>query len=525
MAEDRVHDRGPRRRSRVRRDSGDRLDGVGGGEAGDHRQQRRRGGGVVEGLAQAAGVLLPQSGQDPSKGVEDRFVPASGRWLQRQQGAAQRRAVELPEQLGDTLGRAGAVFRSTGPVDDVFHDDGVRNQVERELGDGAVPVVRQRLSQRDPFGSRDKIAALDPVAGAVADVAQGRRVVAGAAVGRGQDLERQLCGMARRRGRVRILDQSRHGSDRVATQLLPLAQVSFGDEPFFFLRAQQALERRRDLHHLGGGARLGIGVGAGRSEIGRHLPEQRQRGGGGLPVSAIDRGKRAQDDPFRQPIRQREHHVLRRRLPVERFRQEPAAEVRTQGAEKRRCGVERIRTGRPVSLGSGAALAFGDCRQIRCARVPGTGGGKLPNPHAHHRLPLRRRADRGQRLLERGRQLTRVGPVRPIAGGGEEVSPDGRVGVAFGRLIDNAFGQLQACQAQRDRRHAPLAGRGELLNDHRTGKVSDADYRELAFKCCARVMGADRVFPLEEESVLGRVQQLLELTDSDAGRLLVLATR
>jgi len=55
--------------------------------------------------------------------------------------------------------------------------------------------------------------------------------------------------------------------------------------------------------------------------------------------------------------------------------------------------------------------------------------------------------------------------------------------------------------------------------------LKDADYRELAFKCCARVMGADRVFPLEEESVLGRVQQLLELTDSDAGRLLVLATR
>jgi len=55
--------------------------------------------------------------------------------------------------------------------------------------------------------------------------------------------------------------------------------------------------------------------------------------------------------------------------------------------------------------------------------------------------------------------------------------------------------------------------------------LKDSEYRELAFRCCARVMGADRVFPLEEESVLGRVQQLLGLTDSDAGRLLVLATR
>ena len=55
--------------------------------------------------------------------------------------------------------------------------------------------------------------------------------------------------------------------------------------------------------------------------------------------------------------------------------------------------------------------------------------------------------------------------------------------------------------------------------------LKDADYRELAFKCCARVMGADRVFPLEEETVLGRVQQLLGLSDADAARLLVLATR
>ena len=38
-------------------------------------------------------------------------------------------------------------------------------------------------------------------------------------------------------------------------------------------------------------------------------------------------------------------------------------------------------------------------------------------------------------------------------------------------------------------------------------------------------MGADRTFPLQEESVLGRLQQLLGLSDADAGRLLVLATR
>jgi uncharacterized tellurite resistance protein B-like protein len=53
----------------------------------------------------------------------------------------------------------------------------------------------------------------------------------------------------------------------------------------------------------------------------------------------------------------------------------------------------------------------------------------------------------------------------------------------------------------------------------------DADYRELAFRCCARVMGADRLYPAQEESVLGRIQHLLGLSDSEAGRLLVLATR
>jgi uncharacterized membrane protein YebE (DUF533 family) len=55
--------------------------------------------------------------------------------------------------------------------------------------------------------------------------------------------------------------------------------------------------------------------------------------------------------------------------------------------------------------------------------------------------------------------------------------------------------------------------------------LKDRDYRELAFQCCARVMGADRSFPLEEESVLGRLQNLLGLSDAEASRLLVLATR
>jgi tellurite resistance protein len=55
--------------------------------------------------------------------------------------------------------------------------------------------------------------------------------------------------------------------------------------------------------------------------------------------------------------------------------------------------------------------------------------------------------------------------------------------------------------------------------------LRDRTYRELAFQCCAKVMGADRVFPVEEESVLKKLQGLLGLESAHAERLLVLATR
>jgi uncharacterized tellurite resistance protein B-like protein len=55
--------------------------------------------------------------------------------------------------------------------------------------------------------------------------------------------------------------------------------------------------------------------------------------------------------------------------------------------------------------------------------------------------------------------------------------------------------------------------------------LKDVEYRELAFQCCARVMGADRAFPVEEESVLDRVQSLLGIDAHAAERLFVLATR
>jgi tellurite resistance protein len=55
--------------------------------------------------------------------------------------------------------------------------------------------------------------------------------------------------------------------------------------------------------------------------------------------------------------------------------------------------------------------------------------------------------------------------------------------------------------------------------------LPDRAYRELAFQCCAKVMAADRVFPVDEASVLRKLQGLLGLESTDAERLLVLATR
>jgi len=55
--------------------------------------------------------------------------------------------------------------------------------------------------------------------------------------------------------------------------------------------------------------------------------------------------------------------------------------------------------------------------------------------------------------------------------------------------------------------------------------LRDRSYRELAFQCCAKVMGADRAFPTEEESVLRKLQAHLGFETGEAERLLVLATR
>jgi hypothetical protein len=57
------------------------------------------------------------------------------------------------------------------------------------------------------------------------------------------------------------------------------------------------------------------------------------------------------------------------------------------------------------------------------------------------------------------------------------------------------------------------------------GALRDREYRELAFQCCARVMGADNVLQVEEEAVLKKLQQLLALSLDDMRRLLVLATK
>jgi uncharacterized membrane protein YebE (DUF533 family) len=58
---------------------------------------------------------------------------------------------------------------------------------------------------------------------------------------------------------------------------------------------------------------------------------------------------------------------------------------------------------------------------------------------------------------------------------------------------------------------------------HVAGEIQDVAYKELAFQCCARVIGADSSFPPEEQQFLARLQGLLGLGVDDMRRLLVLA--
>lgn len=53
--------------------------------------------------------------------------------------------------------------------------------------------------------------------------------------------------------------------------------------------------------------------------------------------------------------------------------------------------------------------------------------------------------------------------------------------------------------------------------------IRDREYRDLAFQCCARVVGADSVLAIEEEEFLKKLQQLFALSNDDMRRLLVLA--
>jgi tellurite resistance protein len=109
---------------------------------------------------------------------------------------------------------------------------------------------------------------------------------------------------------------------------------------------------------------------------------------------------------------------------------------------------------------------------------------------------------------------------------------DGRVegseAIAIQRLVSTCplLEHLGPTAAIGDATRARLRSKGmeECLREA-CAALTDNEYRELAFQCCARVMGADRAFPAEEENVLHRVVALLGLDVHAAERLLVLATR
>jgi len=53
--------------------------------------------------------------------------------------------------------------------------------------------------------------------------------------------------------------------------------------------------------------------------------------------------------------------------------------------------------------------------------------------------------------------------------------------------------------------------------------LRDRSFKELAFQCCARVIGSDSSFPKQEEDFLRKLQHVFGFTEDDMRRLLVLA--
>lgn len=53
--------------------------------------------------------------------------------------------------------------------------------------------------------------------------------------------------------------------------------------------------------------------------------------------------------------------------------------------------------------------------------------------------------------------------------------------------------------------------------------LRDRAFKELAFQCCARVVGADSSFPAQEEDFLRKLQEVLGFSEDEMRRLLVLA--
>lgn len=67
-------------------------------------------------------------------------------------------------------------------------------------------------------------------------------------------------------------------------------------------------------------------------------------------------------------------------------------------------------------------------------------------------------------------------------------------------------------------------GLDEAVRDA-AASICDTDYRELAFRACARVSGADGSFNPQEAKVLDLLRSIWQFTPADVERLLVLASR
>jgi tellurite resistance protein len=123
---------------------------------------------------------------------------------------------------------------------------------------------------------------------------------------------------------------------------------------------------------------------------------------------------------------------------------------------------------------------------------------------------------------EEGRRCVQLMVLAALADGHVE----GTEAVAINKLVQSVPELAHAGHIGdigRETRHMlDERGMDACLRDLAAG-IASRPMRELAFQCCARVVGADSAYSAEEEDFLRKLQEVLGFSVDDMRRLLVLA--